>query len=152
MPRCVAKSPTMGIEPPMRINTVSRPRMSAKALAAVGFDGNGRAGAEHADLGLDSGGRVILHEFFECREDFFRILIRHHAHADFSDGFGGDDGFGSRSGVASGDAVNFKSGPSPEALEDGEAGLTSQARGADFGLEELSFGERKDGPAMLLLG
>ena len=62
MPRCFAKSPTIGIEPPLRMKTVSRPRISRKALRGhvdrrmIRIHHDCRARAEHADFGLIPGG------------------------------------------------------------------------------------------------
>ena len=63
MPRWVAKSPTIGMEPPERVKTVGLPKTSLKALAAtricrmVGIYPQAGAGTEHAHFALNAGDR-----------------------------------------------------------------------------------------------
>src|ERR1700691_6084978 len=83
--------------------------------------------AQYPDLRLDPGGGVVLDELLVSRDNFLRILIRHHAHADL----------GACRCKASSDAVYFERRPGPGALEDVVAGLAGETRGADLGLQKF---------------
>ena len=62
----------------------------------IHYDGGART--EHAHFGLDSGGGVFGDEFFIGGDDFFRVLVGDHAHADLGGGAGGNHGLGAGSG------------------------------------------------------
>src|SRR4029077_5716842 len=141
MPRCVAKSPTIGMEPPERMKTVSLPKTSPKARAAVriaggagltrtpggaggdpdrgvvGIDDQAGSGAQHAHFGLNPLGGMLADPFAKRTDDLVGILARHNAEADFGDGFAGHPRLRTCRGKAAGDAVDFECGTRPDPLQ-----------------------------------
>ena len=73
-------------------------------------------------------GVLSFTNFLNAAEHLFWVLVRHQPHADFGHGLGRYHGFRASAGEAAGDAVNFKSGPRPDAIENRLAGLAGQLR------------------------
>jgi hypothetical protein len=107
--------------------------------------------AQYPHFALNARGLVFFYPGFHGRDDLVRVLFGNQPQTDFGYGFGGDDGFRTRSGKAAGNAVNLKRRTRPGALEDRIFAFTGQRSGPDFRLQIFLLVEGKPGPAFLLL-